>query len=170
MQRASLHRRLLRILSALAVLATLAFAPAPAQAVGEPPPTTYARTVVLYPATALTGSGTVTSDSPRAASGVADVSKTESYAVADIFVTTDAVTSTVVTTIVQFSADQTNWVNATYTYVLSGSLTTGTYQLTNTNDATTYISVPLAGRYMRVSMQRTAAVTPVVTVVYRTVR
>jgi len=68
----------------------------------------------LYPQTAKTGSGTVYSDAPNYWRGY-DRSDLTTYETVDIFATIDISGSGYVTVTPQFSADQSNWVDATRT-------------------------------------------------------
>ncbi len=69
---------------------------------------------------------------------------------ADTFLTFASFSNTAVITVTpQFSADNVNWANAHYTYILSNTVTNGTYQLVQTGDGTSYFQFPLAGVYTR---------------------
>jgi hypothetical protein len=137
----------------------------PVAAVGEPGPGTVigSRLGVLYGPTALTGSGSANTASPRTVSGV-DLSLVRYYYAADIFITADFATSGTLTGTVQFSADGANWADA-YHLIDSGSATASIpYRVVITNDGTGYVTVPAAGQFVRVRLDRSASVTPTVNI------
>jgi hypothetical protein len=137
----------------------------PVAAVGEPGAGTVigSRVGALYPATALTGSGTVQSASPRTVGGV-DLSNVRYYYAVDLFVTADFASTGTLTATVQLSADGTNWADA-YQLIDSGTSTASVpYRVVITGDGTQYLTLPVSGQFVRVSLQRTAAVTPTVNI------
>src|SRR5262249_14716038 len=70
-------------------------------------------TQTFYPQTALTGSSTVYSASPRTVNGN-DITRVVAFQTADVFVTGDITSTTRLTVTVQFSADGANWADAEY--------------------------------------------------------
>jgi hypothetical protein len=135
-------------------------------------------TYTYYPATALTGSGTAYSSAPRNVSGQ-DISKAVKYYNSmDVAVTVDLITSTgTITVTPQFSADQSNWYDATYTYVAntlvsttaivtstggttatttitsSSTPTEATYQVVLSADGTDNLKIPVSNEYFRVKIE-----------------
>lgn len=127
-------------------------------------------TVALYPATALTGSGTVYSASPRTTVAGRDDSSTNGWAYADVFIKTDVATSGTMTATVQFSPNGTDWATADYEYATgntTGSVGTQTHRRVMTADGVEIIRLPVAGEKMRVMIQYTAAMTPTIWTTYR---
>jgi len=176
-----------------AILTVTAFTTLPALAEnGEPLPgsVTGVGTYTFYPTTVLTSSGTTYSASPYLYRGL-DVTKVRDFNSDDIFVTVDITPSAMLTITPQFSADQSNWTDAKYTYVAdtlvsttevltSDGVTTATttisgssapteqvYQIVLDDDESGYVRVPIAGEYMRLKMERSDNVTPTVKVTLR---
>lgn len=153
------------------------------QAQERAPAVTKQSTYLLYPATALTGAGTVYSASPRNVVAGLDASKVNGWANVDVFVTLDVATSGWFTTTLQYSADAVNWADADYTYTSNAStwasegvtstatattaIATQTFVRYMTADGTEYMSAPTAGEFMRVKIEHSAAVTPTVYTTYR---
>lgn len=120
-----------------------------------------------------------------------DVSLVWMYNSADIFVTADITPSGRITVTPQLSVDQSNWTDATYTYVadtlasttsiitstgemtattttaMSSAVTEATYQIVLTADGTDYLRMPLAGKYMRFKIENSGNVTPTISVLLR---
>jgi hypothetical protein len=163
------------------------------QAVSEPAPgtVTQIKTWTFYPATAVTGSGTAYSSSPKRTSTGIDVSRVKDWHSADVFVTVDISGTATLTVTPQFSTDASNWTDATYDYVAdtlvetttvltstgvttatstlssSSTVTEGTYRIVISADGTDYLRVPIAGEYMRVKLAYSGEITPTVTVTLR---
>lgn len=132
---------------------------------GEPLPGTVGQTAtyVFYPPTTLAVTSTVYSAAPRTVSGqnVADIRKWNS---ADVFLTVDVTGSKTTTVTPQFSADQTNWADATYTVVSGTTASEITHQIILTSDSTDYLRIPIAGQYLRFKIAVTGggSVTPTI--------
>lgn len=127
-------------------------------------------TVTLYPATALTSSGTAYSASPRTSVPGRDDSSVNGWAYADVFIKTDIATTGTLTATVQFSPDGSNWATADYEYATgntTGSVGTQIHRRVMTADGVEIIRLPVAGEKMRVMLQHTATMTPTVLVTYR---
>lgn len=127
-------------------------------------------TVTLYPATALTSSGTVYSSSPRTTVAGRDDSSVNGWTQADVFIKTDIATSGTMTATVQFSPNGTDWATADYEYATgstTGSIGTQTHRRVMTVDGVELIRLPVAGERLRVMIQHTASMTPTVWVTYR---
>ena len=148
------------------VLLAAGFVLPAAQADASGMPVTKQLMGTLYAATAATGAGTANTTSPMLDASGRNLASTVDWAVADVFITTDIATSGTLTATVQFSADNVNWASADYEYGDS-SINTQIYRRVMTADGTEFMQVPLAGQYMRVSLQRSASMTNTVTVVYR---
>lgn len=138
----------------------------------------------------IAGSTVTYTSAPKYIAGV-DASLVWLYHSADIFVTADITPSSYVTITPQFSVDQSNWTDATYTYVadtlasvtsvitstglttattttsMNSAVTEATYRLTFSADGTDYLRVPLAGKYMRLKIEHTSSVTPTINVLLR---
>jgi len=110
----------------------------------------WSTSITLYPSTVITTDAVSYSASPRTISGL-DVSQTGGYATADVFVTTDLSGTAAITLTPQFSTDRTNWADASFTWV-SDTINTGSYALVFTADGTKYQQIPLAGLYLRYSI------------------
>lgn len=139
-------------------------------AVGEPTSAHVesAATVTLFAATPITATGvTYTTAAPNTTDGARDASLVENWATADVFITLDGSGSFTLTATVQFSADGDNWATADYEYATSSAVATQSYARTMTADGAEYMRVPVAGRYMRMALSSTGAVTPTVHVTYR---
>lgn len=143
------------------------------QAAGEPYPGTVSRAVTLefYPATALTGSGAITSDSPRTINSQ-DITLVSVWHSADVFATVDITPTGTVTITPLLSADGQHWAAATF--VTTSWLTDGTslvnrhaHQLVFTADGTQYLRLPIAGERMKFQIEHSDAVTPSISVTLR---
>lgn len=133
---------------------------------------------------------TTYTDQPRTVQGQ-DVSTIWLYHSADIFVTADVSGTDTITVTPQLSVDGSNWTDVTYTYVadtlaqtttvltstgtttatsttsMSSAVTEGTEQIVMSTDATDYLRIPLAGKYLRLKMETSGTVTPTVKVLLR---
>lgn len=115
--------------------------------VGDPDPGTVAgiTTWTLYPTTAITGNGTIYSSSPRYYNGL-DLTRVKNFNSLDVFVTVDIASTGTLTVTPQYSADGTNWANATrlsegWVLPLSYSATlTNSSGVTNTTTSTSTTS------------------------------
>lgn len=105
---------------------------------------------------------TVNTARPNVDSAGRDVSKTAGWKSVDIFVTGAVSGTATLTATAQVSADGTNWANASYEYWTGSAIGTRTQQRVLSANGTTYISMPLAGEYWRVSVQTTGGVTTTV--------
>ena len=159
---------------------------------GEPQPGTVQglRGPSLFWQGVIAGSVPTYTTSPRTQFGT-DVSVVWMYNSADIFVTADITPSGRITVTPQFSVDQSNWTDATYTYVadtlasttsvitstgkttattttsMSSAVTEAIYRIIMTADGTDYLRVPLAGKYLRFKIEHSGAVTPTINVLLR---
>ena len=159
---------------------------------GEPLPGTVqgVRGPSLFWEGVIAGSVTTYTISPRTQFGT-DVSMVWMYHSADIFVTADITPSSYLTITPQFSVDQINWADATYTYVadtlasttsvvtgtegmtattttsMNSTVTEATYQILMSNDGTDYLRLPLAGKYLRFKIEHSDMVTPTINVLLR---
>jgi hypothetical protein len=127
-------------------------------------------TVTLYPATALTGAGTVFSASPRTTVAGRDDSSTNGWTMADVFVKTDIATTGTFTATVQFSPNRVDWAMADYEYATgstTGLIATQIHRRVLTADGVRVIRLPVAGENLRVMIQHTATMTPTVWVTYK---
>lgn len=159
-------RSMVGIVLVVDVLVAGAFLLPAAQADASVMPVSKQLSGTLYPATAGTGAATVYSSSPKLDASGRNLASTVGWSVADVFITTDIATSGSLTATVQFSADNVNWASADYEYGDS-SIATQTHRRVMTADGTEYLQVPIAGEYLRVSLQRSASMTNTVVVVYR---
>ena len=105
---------------------------------------------------------TVNSAFPNVDSAGRDVSKTAGWKSVDIFVTGAVSGTATLTATAQVSADGTNWTNANYEYWTGTAIGTKTQQRVISANGTTYMTMPLAGEYWRVSVQTTGGVTATV--------
>jgi hypothetical protein len=130
---------------------------------GQPQPGTVSTTstVVMYPATALSATGTVYSASPRQANGQ-DVSKVRAFNSADVFVTVDISGTAAITVTPQFSPDQVNWADAKFPVISGTTVSLSTQQMVLSADGSAYLRLPVAGEFMRVKIESTGALTPTV--------
>jgi hypothetical protein len=145
---------LLPLIVMLALLIAGAFAlPANAQA-----PVVNQITVPVYSAVGVT-TGTVNTSSPNVDQYGRDVSAAAMYESVDIFFTSDISGTGYVTATAQVSADGVNWANATQDYWTGSAIATSTHARSLSADGSTYMSVPLAGEYWRVSIQTTGTAT-----------
>ena len=128
--------------------------------VGAPQPGTVLRAASYTHQAATAGvTGTTYTDAPNTTAGGLDVSYVADWHAADVFVTADVGDGGSLVVTPQFSADQSNWADANYAYVMSGTVATETYQATVAADGTTLIRLPVAGEYMRFKLARTGPVT-----------
>jgi len=154
------------------------------------------RTYTFYPETALSVTSTTTSysSSPRYDTSVSpqqDMTRVRMWNEADVFVTVDLGTATTITVTAQHSADGSDWADAFYSYksdtlaqtttiLTSTGVTTATsttsnstsleeqeYQMVFTADGTDYMRLPIAGEYLRFSMEYSGTVTPTIDVTLR---
>lgn len=146
----------LTLLTALVVPGVLADNGAP-----QPGTVTLTSTSILYPAAALSGTGTVYSAAPRIVSGQ-DVSQVRRFNSADVFVTADISGTAVITVTPQFAPDQSGWADAHYTVISGTTATNLDYQVVLSADGSDYVSVPVAGEYLRVKIEYSGVVTPLV--------
>lgn len=159
-------QRLLGVLIAAVLLAVLLIAPlASAGTLGpgapDLPSVAQATTYTFFNAKVLTSSTTITySTSPL---------RFSTWATADVFVTGVVSGSTPFTVTAQYSADNINWTNATYTYlsnsatttVITGTagltattssstaLSTATQQVVLNSNTTSFVRIPIVGEYLR---------------------
>jgi len=177
-------------LIALALVVLLAGSVAASQP-GEPLPGTVQgiRGPNMFWNGAVVAGSTVTyTDAPKTVFG-SDISLIWMYHSADIFVTADISPSSYITITPQFSVDQSNWADATYTYVantlaqtttvvtstgtatsttsMSSAVTEATYQITMSADGTDYLRIPLTGKYVRFKIEHSSTVTPTISVMLR---
>lgn len=158
---------------------------------GEPGPGTVEGIVThtYYEAatsTAGAASGTLYSSAPRRVSGQ-DISLVRSFYSVDVFATVDMAGSDVVTITPQFSANQSDWADADYSYVAdnlsqtttvltstgvttatsttsqSSSITWQTYQTVFSADGTDYLRLPVAGEYLRFKIEYSTSTTSTIT-------
>jgi hypothetical protein len=145
---------------------------------------------VFWNGTVIAGSTVTYTDAPKTSYG-SDISLVWLYHSADIFVTADISPSSYITITPQFSADQSNWTDATYTYVadtlgsttsvvtstglttattttsMSSAVTEAIYRITMSADGTDYLRIPLAGKYLRFKIEHSSTVTPTINVMLR---
>lgn len=142
------------VLAIVMVLAALGLLPQGAAAVGEPPAgtTQSIQTYVLYASQVITEDGTIYSDGRQFLF----------WNAADLFVTADVGSSAVVTVTAQVSPDDTNYADLDYEYVDADELLTQTYQRVLSADGTEVMRLPMAGEYLRVSIETTGTVTPTI--------
>lgn len=154
-----------------------------AQAQERAPALVKQKTLLLHPAAAASGAGTAYTASPRTLSPGVDASAVAGFANADIFATVDISDTGNVTLTVQFSADGTNWADYTYAYssntsswvsegitstaTASTAIAAQTPKLYFAADGTQLLTVPTAGEFVRVKMERNATMTPTIYVTYR---
>lgn len=105
---------------------------------------------------------TVNTARPNIDAAARDVSQTSGWKSVDIFVTGALSGTAWLTATAQVSADGTNWANATYEYWTGSAISTKTQSRSLSADGTTFMNVPLAGEYWRVSIQTTGGVTTTV--------
>lgn len=105
---------------------------------------------------------TVNTARPNVDSAGRDVSKTAGWKSVDIFVTGAVSGTATLTATAQVSADGMNWTNANYEYWTGTDIGTKTQQRVLSANGTTYMTLPLAGEYWRVSVQTTGGVTTTV--------
>lgn len=141
--------------------------PLPGTVVGIKGPNTYWNGAVIA------GSTVTYTSAPKYVYG-SDISLIWLYHSADIFVTADITPSSYLTITPQFSVDQSNWTDATYTYVsqpytntVSAAVMEADYRITMATDSTDYLRIPLAGKYLRFKIEHSATVTPTISVLLR---
>lgn len=142
----------------------------PAQAQERAPAVTKQSTYLLYPTTAISGSATTYTASPRNVATGLDASKVNGWANVDVFATVDIATSAYVTLTLQYSADGANWADADYEYATgntTGTVATKTHVRYMTADGTELIQAVAAGEFMRVKIENSASITPTIYVTYR---
>jgi hypothetical protein len=151
------------VVAALAIVFAFAVsAPASAQVVDPPPGrVSDVRTFVLLAPTATTqgvaASTWYTSASPLDDAGTADASLIERWQAVDLFITADVSGTTYFTLTPQFSADQVNWANGTARVISGTTPSNVSYTITGSADGTSYLRMPLYGRWMRVLLQVSGA-------------
>lgn len=156
------------IIAALLLVAVLLVSiGGPAQAQERAPAVTKQSTYLLYPTTAISGSATTYTASPRNVATGLDASKVNGWANVDVFATVDIATSAYVTLTLQYSADGANWADADYEYATDSAIATKTHVRYMTADGTELIQAVAAGEYMRVKIENSASITPTVYVTYR---
>lgn len=165
---------------------------------GEPLPGTVVGvgTYTYYPSTASTisGTGEIVSAAPRTIRGL-NMNHVRDFNSADVFVTLDISGTGTITVTPQVSADQSDWTDATYTYIadtlaqttvqtttvltstgvttatstLNNSLSSSstpteqTYQIVLSADGTDYLRMPIAGEYLRFTIDYSFATTGTIT-------
>ena len=143
---------------------------------GDPEPakiSAYANYFYRTPAV-ITTTGTLYTASPLTRNGV-DISRIIVWNSADVFVTAVVSGTAAVTVTPQFSADQLNWVNATYTYLANTTVNTttttsvakATYQVVLNSSTSTYIKLPMTGAYLRFKIDSAGTITPSIAVVLK---
>jgi len=168
--------RLLSAVLVALVMAVLLIAPTVSAGTfgpGSPdlPAVAQSTTYTFFNAKVLTTSTTITySTSPL---------RLGTWAVADVFVTGDVSGTTPFTITPQYSADNINWVDATYTYlsdsattaiITSTGLTTATVssstalasatqRIVIASDSTSFMRIPMAGDYLRFKVDNAGYVT-----------
>jgi hypothetical protein len=153
--------RLLGVLIGAVLMAVLFIAPmvsAGTLGPGSPdlPAVAQSTTYTFFNAKVLTSSTTITySTSPL---------RLGTWATADVFVTGVVSGSTAFTVTPQYSADNTNWVNASYTYVTwnqtgTATLNTATPQVVINSNTTSFMRIPMAGEYLRFKVDNAGSVT-----------
>ena len=162
------HTRVLSVVGMVAVLLALLAGGVRASDPGEPQPGTVRG--LSGPHTFIASAAGITqttyTDSPKVAFGQ-DVSLMWLYHAADVFVTADVSGSNAVTVTPQFSADASNWANAYFQTVSGTTVTAQTYQVVLSADGTSYLRMPLAGKYMRFKIEMAGTVTPTIKVLLR---
>lgn len=151
-------KRVTTLISVLLILAMLL--PGPLPAIAQPAPTNQLTVDVYQPA--LITDTTVNTARPNNDSMARDVSQTGGWKSVDIFVTGTVSGTAWLTATAQVSADGLNWANANYEYWTGSAIATKTQQRSLSANGTTYMTVPLAGEYWRVSLQATGGVTTTV--------
>ncbi len=121
-------------------------------------PVTNQITVPVYGPVAVS-TGISNTISPNVDAFGRDVSAAAMYESVDVFLTTDVTGAAWVTATAQVSADGVNWANATEDYWTGSAIATSTKARSLSADGSTYMSVPLAGEYWRVSIQTTGTAT-----------
>jgi hypothetical protein len=164
------------IVAALVVMALLSMVvhSQPAAAIGEPPAGSVSGYVsyTLYPETALTGSDTVYSASPRTFAGE-DVSNVAEFNSVDVCTTVDIATTGTITVTPQFTnfgdnrATNRYWADASYDYWTGSAVSAQDYQTELTADGADCIRVPVIGEYLRLKVEHTDAMTPTIRVTLR---
>jgi hypothetical protein len=153
--------RLLIVVLVALVMAVLLIAPTVSAGTfgpGSPdlPAVAQSTTYTFFNAKVLTTSTTITYSTAPLRLGT--------WAVADVFVTGVVSGSTAFTITPQYSADNTNWVNASYTYVTwnqtgTATLNTGTPQVVINSNTSSFVRIPMAGEYLRFKVDNAGYVT-----------
>jgi hypothetical protein len=110
----------------------------------------------FFNAKVLTSSTTITySTSPL---------RFSTWSIADVFVTGRGKWLNAVAVTAQYSADNLNWANATYSYVTqkvqtTATLNTTTQQLVLNSNTTSFLRIPIVGEYLRFRMDNGGYVT-----------
>jgi endonuclease/exonuclease/phosphatase (EEP) superfamily protein YafD len=152
--------------------------PALAQS-GEPDPGTVVGvgTYTAFPTQQISNTGSVAttySSAPHLYKGL-DVSYSRNWNAADAFVTIAGYdTGDAITVTAQWSPDQTNWVDAYYTFIGDTSSSTSTmrpqtqiYRTVPTTDGTTIMRLPIAGMYLRYKLEYSGTLTATIQTTYR---
>lgn len=174
--RKRLSAGLVFVLAFIALCAVTMVDAAPVDQPGAP----QAATVQAVSAWAMSGSEVITGTDesvteyftlPTASTGNNEVNRVRYYNAFDLFATVDVSGAISAVFTPQVSADGVNWTDADYTYVMSGTLQSGTYAMTLSADGTDYVLVPMAGMYARVKAVATftgsGTLTPTLTMVPR---
>mgnify|MGYP000915271498 FL=1 len=156
MKRVSAVTATLMVLFALLVL----LQPAPTPAAAQPAPSDQLTVDVL--STTYIATATVNSAAPNVDANGRDISRTAGWKSVDIFVAGTVSGTAWLTATAQVSADGTNWANAAYEYWTGSAISTKTQSRSLSANGTTYMTLPLAGEYWRVSVQTTGGVTATV--------
>jgi len=155
-------KRVTAVLAALMIVlaALVLMQPAATPAAAQDAPSSQ-MTVDVLSATYI-ATNTVNTAAPNVDSAGRDVSKTAGWKSVDVFVTGTLSGTAWLTATAQVSADGTNWANANYEYWTGSAIGTKTQARSLSANGTTYMSIPLAGEYWRVSVQTTGGVTTTV--------
>jgi len=140
------------------VLAAFALLPGMTTPAAAQAPIVEQITVPVYGPVAVT-TGVSNTVSPNVDQYGRDISAAGPYESVDVFLTTDLTGSTWVTATAQVSADGVNWANATQDYWTGSAIAQATKARSLSAAGTTYMNVPLAGEYWRVSIQTTGVAT-----------
>lgn len=148
-----------RLFSLLVVLLVLLSFTTPNAQAQDPASNTL--TVNVLSATVITNATQVTS-APNIDAQARDVSKTQGWNKADIFVSATISPTAIVTATIQFSPDTTNWANGYSEYWTGSAIGQNPQRIVLSAAGTGYVSVPLAGSNWRVSLTSTGTVTATV--------
>ncbi len=94
-------------------------------------------------------------------------SVTTGYGSADVFLVGDLTGTAYLTATVQVSGDGVNWADADYEYATDSTIATKTHTRSLSADGTEYMTVKLAGSYLRVKIEATGQTTTTVQALYR---